>query len=99
MNKVVNVAIQFLPQNDKGSLSYALIDKAIEVIQKSGLKYKVCPFETVVEGDYETIMRLIFEMHQACYQAGAEEIISFIKIHSSKNQPVRMSEKFQKYEL
>jgi uncharacterized protein (TIGR00106 family) len=98
MNSIVNVAIQFLPLDKNGALSYSFIDKAIEVIQASGLKYQVCPFETVVEGNYEDIMRIIHQMHQVCYEAGAEEIISFFKIHSSKNHAVRIQDKTQKYQ-
>jgi len=51
-NNIVNVAIQVLPSSKKEH-PYSIVDKAIEVIQKSGLKYKVCPFETVIEGEIE----------------------------------------------
>jgi uncharacterized protein YqgV (UPF0045/DUF77 family) len=98
MNSIVNIAIQFLPLDKDGSLQYSLIDKAIEVIQASGMNYQVCPFETVVEGNYEDIMNVIHQMHRVCYESGAEEIISFFKIHSSKNHAVRIQDKTQKYQ-
>ena len=37
MNNLVNVAIQVLP-NSKSIHPYNIVDKAIELIQKSGLK-------------------------------------------------------------
>ena len=51
------MAIQLLPTRctiDK----IELIDKAINCIQNSGLKYIVCPFETVVEGTFDEIIKL-----------------------------------------
>ena len=45
MNKTVNIALQILPSS-KTINPYKLVDKAIEVIANSGLKYRVTPFET-----------------------------------------------------
>ena len=58
MNNIVNVAIQVLPVS-KNIHPYNIVDKAIEIIQNSGLNYKVCPFETVIEGKLEEILQLI----------------------------------------
>jgi uncharacterized protein YqgV (UPF0045/DUF77 family) len=52
MKNLINLALQVLPSSITSD-PYSLVDKAIEVIQQSGLKYRVCPFETVIEGDYE----------------------------------------------
>ncbi len=43
MDHKINLALQIIPKSDKHDL-YTLVDKAIEVIQNSGLKYEVCPF-------------------------------------------------------
>ena len=51
-NKQVNIAVQILPFS-KTLDSYSVVDKAIEVIANSGIKYRVTPFETVMEGNYE----------------------------------------------
>jgi len=48
----INAAIQLLPLKTNED-RYSVVDKAIELINKSGLNYKVCPFETVVEGSTE----------------------------------------------
>ena len=44
---LINAAIQVLPVSDEHD-SYDLVDIAIAEIEKSGLKYKVCPFERAV---------------------------------------------------
>ena len=97
MNKKVNIAIQVLPRSSsKGT--YELVDLAIELIQKSGLDYRVCPFETVVEGYYDEVMQLVKDIHEAVYLGGAEEIITNLKIQTRHNQDVLITDKMYKYE-
>ena len=97
MNKIVNIALQVLPTS-KIVHPYNLVDKAIEVIAVWGLKYKVTPFETVIEGTYDEVMEVVKKAQQACYDAGAESIMTYIKIQSSKNEDVRIADKMEKYE-
>ncbi|MCX6312905.1 MAG: thiamine-binding protein [Bacteroidetes bacterium] len=97
MAHIANVALQIIPKAT-GKEIYPIIDKAIEVIQKSGLKYKVCPFETVMEGPYDKILTVIEDAQQACFIAGAEEVLVYVKIQRRPNADVFMEEKTGKYE-
>lgn len=97
MNHLVNLAIQVLPQSNSKT-TYELVDVAIGLIQKSGLKYRVCPFETVVEGHYNEVMQLVKSIHEAVYDQGAEEMICNLKIQTRKNQDVFIEDKMIKYE-
>ena len=95
MDKTVNIALQVLPTS-KTIHPYALVDKAIEVIANSGIRYKVCPFETVMEGTYEDIMKIIKQAQEACYEAGADSLMTYIKIQSSLSD-VSIQDKMEKY--
>jgi len=96
MKNQINIAIQVLPRSTvKGT--YELVDVAIELIQKSGLNYQVCPFETVIEGRFDEIMKLVKDIHEAVYEAGADEMITNIKIQTRKDQDVYIDEKMNKY--
>ena len=96
MNKTVNIALQILPSS-KTINPYKLVDKAIEVIANSGLKYRVTPFETVMEGNYDKIMEVVKLAQQACYKAGAESLMTYVKIQSSTGD-VSIEDKMEKYE-
>jgi uncharacterized protein YqgV (UPF0045/DUF77 family) len=96
MNNIVNIALQILPTS-KTIHPYLLVDKAIDVIAASGLRYKVTPFETVMEGSYNDIMEVIKQAQEACYLAGAESLMTYIKIQSSTND-VSIDDKMEKYE-
>ncbi len=97
MNNTINMAIQILPSS-KDVHPYKIIDEAIDLIKQSGLKYRVCPFETVVEGKYDDLSNLIKNIHAKCYAAGAGSIIANIKIQSKKDEDVFIEDKMLKYD-
>ncbi len=97
MKHKVNVALQVLPRSrEKGT--YELVDTAIEVIKASGIKYRVCPFETVLEGDYDEIMELIKKVHEVLYADGTETMLTYIKIQSAAGRDVTIEDKMAKYD-
>lgn len=93
----INVALQVLPQAE-GKNSYDLVDLAIGEISASGLKYKVCPFETVIEGTFDEVMALIKRIHQVLEKNGTEKMMTYIKIQTVFQEDVTIEDKMQKYE-
>jgi len=74
------LSIQVIPKTPNNEDSYAYVDRAIEVIQKSGVKYEVHPLETTMEGELEALLDVVRRMHEALVEAGSPSIISQIKI-------------------
>lgn len=97
MSKTVNLAIQILPMHMSKEQAYSAIDAAIAKIEASGLKYVVCPFETVIEGPYEEVMKLVDDMQDAAYEHGAENLIVNMKLHRSKIADLYIDDKIGKY--
>ncbi len=96
-NNKINLALQVLPQAE-GKNSYELVDYAIKEIEASGLKYKVCPFETVIEGEYDEIMDLVKRVHQVLEKNGTQKMMTYIKIQTVFQQDVTIADKMEKYE-
>ncbi|MFV0553272.1 MAG: MTH1187 family thiamine-binding protein [Mangrovibacterium sp.] len=94
--KTVNLALQVLPRAN-GILAYSLVDSAIEVIQASGLKYKVCPFETVIEGTFEEVMDVVKQVYQKLEEVGTESLMTYIKIQTDFQNGVTIEDKMEKY--
>ena len=92
----INLALQVLPQAE-GKNSYDLVDKAIEAIKASGLTYKVCPFETVIEGKYDELMDLVKLIHEELEKNGTEKLMTYIKIQTVFQQDVTIEDKMHKY--
>ena len=96
MSKSINLGIQIFPKS-KTLDSYALVDKAIEVIQKSGVKYEVTPFETVMEGPQEQLMSIALKAQEAVLEAGADEVLVYYRMQIRKEADVSMDEKTAKF--
>lgn len=93
--KKINVAIQVLPEAE-GKIKYELVDKAIEAIQNTGYKYQVCPFETVVECEYQQLSGLLETIHEACALAGTEKMLMNLKVQSNFNSNVTIEDKMDR---
>jgi uncharacterized protein YqgV (UPF0045/DUF77 family) len=94
--KRINAAIQLLPLKGEGD-KYATIDKAISMIRESGLTYKVCPFETVVEGSSDAVYALIRRIQEDTLKNGCEELLINVKIHAA-TRDLAILDKLQKYQ-
>lgn len=93
-NRTVNVAVQVLPFVDD---IYSVVDKAIEVIGASGVTYEVTPMETVMEGPLDELLEVAKQAHLACIEAGAEQVITYIKIADNVCGGTTIEDKMGKY--
>ena len=94
-NRTVNVAVQVLPLAED---VYAIVDRAIEVIAASGVKYEVGPMETVMEGPLDRLLEVAKAAHLACLEAGAEKVVTIIKIGDAVGG-TSIEEKVAKYRM
>ena len=92
-NRTVNVGVQVLPLVED---VYPVVDRAIEVIAASGVKYEVGPMETVMEGPLDTLLEIAKAAHRACFEAGASRVVTIIKIGDSASGTT-IEEKVGKY--
>ncbi len=92
----INAAIQVLPRGNSRDEVYARVDKAIDLIKQSGLRYEVTPFETNIEGDYDEVMALIKNIQLAVVEE-SQELLSIIKIQMRKGDDVFAAEKTDKH--
>ncbi|MGN7824453.1 thiamine-binding protein [Chitinophaga varians] len=97
MNNKINLALQILPSVPSEQV-YAVVDEAIAVIHNSGVKYRVCPFETVMEGTYDELMEVVRKTQEVCFKAGASQLLVYIKMQIKKDQDVTIEEKTGKYD-
>lgn len=97
MKNIINLGIQIVPKS-KLIDSYWLVDQAIEVIQKSGVKHVVTPFETVMEGTQDELMEIAREAQQAVLDAGADEVLVYYRMQIRKDKDVSIENKTGKYQ-
>lgn len=91
----VNVSLQILPGVSEEKI-YPVVDKVIEFIDKSGVKYEVGPMETTMEGELDVLLEIVKEAQDICTKEGASRVISIVKI-DYKPEGVTIDEKVAKY--
>jgi uncharacterized protein (TIGR00106 family) len=96
LKNTINLGLQIVPKS-KTLDTYTLVDKAIEVIQKSGVNYEVTPFETVMEGPQDELMAIALKAQEAVLEAGADEVLVYYRLHIRKDADVTMLEKTGKF--
>lgn len=92
-----NVSLQILPRGASDEEVYARVDEAIRVVQASGVKYRVGPMETTMEGDYDQLMAIVKKAQEAAVKAGSSRVLSIIKV-DYKPSGVTMQEKTGPYD-
>jgi uncharacterized protein (TIGR00106 family) len=92
-NRTVNVSVQVLPMVPE---LYPVVDRAIRVIQTSGVKYEVGPMETTMEGPLDRLLEVARQAHLACFEAGAEKVVTIIKI-GDRREGTTIEEKVARY--
>ena len=93
-----SVAIQVLPKVGDTKEVVRIVDKVIEYIDSTHLKYFVGPFETTIEGDYDTLMDIVKECQLICLKEGAPGVSAYVKISLNPAGVLTIDEKTAKYQ-
>lgn len=73
-----------------------IVEKAIQVVIDSGLKYEVEANSTTVEGDLEQLLDVIKRAHIVAREQGSGRVITIIKIDDKKGG-ITIKEKVKKF--
>lgn len=92
----VNVSLQILPKIPQQDNIYPVVDKVIELIANSNVKYIVGPMETTMEGELDELLDIVKKAQDICVKEGATRIVSIVKIDYAP-EGVTMDEKIYKY--
>ncbi|NWF99192.1 MAG: MTH1187 family thiamine-binding protein [Nitrospirae bacterium] len=80
-----------------GSSIGSRLAEVLDIVDSSGLPYKINPMGTVVEGEWDDIMRLIKKCHKTVMKS-EERAVTTITIDDRKGKPNRIEEKVKSIE-
>ena len=90
------VELSVIPIGAGSSIGDQLAD-VLKIIDASGLAYKVNPMGTVIEGEWDDIMKLTKKCHRAVMKTG-ERVLTTIIIDDRKGKTNRIEEKVKSIE-
>ena len=92
-----SIAIQVLPKVATNEETVRIVDEVIAYIKSFGLHTEVGPFETTVEGNYDTLMEIVKGCSTLCIEAGAPDVMTYMKINLDPNELLTMELKTAKH--
>lgn len=72
--------------------------KLSETVRKSGIKNRLTPMSTILEGDLKEILDLIRKIHEETFSDECKRVITDIKIDDRTDKPLTMDGKIQRVE-
>ncbi len=87
----VMVEFSVVPVGTGTSLS-AVVARVLEVVVKSGVRYKANPMGTVLEGSWDEVMGVVKKCHDEVMR-DAERAVTTIKIDDRKGSEARIEKK------
>jgi len=91
------VSIQILPRTPNGKSVVPYVDRAIEIIQASGVRYIVGPLETTMEGDLSELLDIVKAMNDEMIRLGAPSVLSQVKISYNPTDGASIDRLIAKY--
>ena len=88
-----SIALQVFPLT-QGIDRIAVIDQVIAYLQTQGVTMVVTPFETVLEGEFDELMRILKEVLEVAGQ-GADNVFANVKINVG--EILSIDEKLEKH--
>lgn len=63
-----------------------------------GVKYRLTPMATILEGDLDRLMELVLELHRVPFDKGAKRVLTTLIIDDRADKPVTMDGKVESVE-
>ncbi len=82
---------------DKGESVGDYVARSLDIIDKSGVDYRLNPMGTVLEGEWDQVMAVVTRCYERMSQ-DCQRISVSIKIDARKNQSGRLSSKIASVE-
>ena len=95
---IINAGLQLIPIHTELH-PYDYVDAVIDIIEKSGLKFEVGPFNTSVEGTYRQVTSLVDEINEFLVEQKCHEWILNVQYQLRSGESVTASEKTEKFRV
>ncbi|MBS1235085.1 MAG: putative cytosolic protein [Nitrospirae bacterium] len=90
------IEFSIVPIGTSSSLS-ARVAEVLDIVDSSGLPYKLTPMGTIVEGEWNDLMRLVRQCHRKMMK-NEERVLTRILIDDRKGKTGRMDRKIRSVE-
>jgi uncharacterized protein (TIGR00106 family) len=90
------VDVSVVPIGTSSTSVSRFVREVLKTVRASGLKYRVGPMGTSLEGDWDTIFKTIRAMHEVCFKLGAGRLLTVIKVDDRRDKVQTMQDKLDR---
>jgi len=90
------IEFSIVPVGSGSSISERVAE-VLKIVDASGLPYKINPMGTVIEGQWDEVMKIVRKCHMTVIKKG-ERVLTDIKIDDRKGMPNRIDAKVKSIE-
>ncbi|GFP78005.1 MTH1187 family thiamine-binding protein [Clostridium fungisolvens] len=77
---IVDIAVMPLVPCASEDEMYKVVDKVIEYIGQSGLKYEVGAMSTTIEGELDKVFEVIKKAHRIPFDLGIDRVVTVVRL-------------------
>lgn len=75
---------------------YKVVDKVIEYIEQSGLKYEIGAMSTTIEGEFDKVLEVVKTAHNIPFDLGIERVVTVVRF-DEKSGGISIDEKLKNH--
>jgi uncharacterized protein (TIGR00106 family) len=79
--------ISVVPVGTESPSVSGYVAECLKVVEASGLSHEVHGMGTILEGDLETVFEVIRKMHEVPFTAGAQRVVTNIRVDERRDKP------------
>lgn len=83
---------------DKGESLGEYVARSLDIVDKSGLPYRLTPMGTVIEGEWDEVMAAVKRCHEVVHAMGAPRITTSIRLGTRTDREQTMQDKIDSVE-
>jgi uncharacterized protein (TIGR00106 family) len=88
------IDISVVPVGTKTPSVSKYVAGAVKILQhEPGIKYELTAMNTIIEGDLDQLLTLARRMHRSAFDAGAERVVTTLRIDERLDKPLTMEGK------
>jgi len=93
------IDISVVPVGTGSASASEFVAGAVRILRNEpGIKYRLTPMNTIIEGDLGQLLSLAHRMHDSVFDAGAVRVVTTIRIDERRDKPLTMEGKLKAVE-
>ena len=90
------VSVSVVPVGTGSTSVSAYVARCQEVLgAREGIEYQLTPMATIIEGDLETLLAVVAELHVVPFEKGAQRVLTTIMIDDRRDKETTMAGKLE----